>query len=143
HELHRRGIILRRVGAELVGPCPVCGDGGKGIRSNRFAIHLRKQVWLCRRCGAGGDVVGLVKHLDGTGFREAVAILTDGRIDDATRCPSRDSRSADRSGSRESLGGPLGAGADPGGHGDLALSLWEKATPIAGSVAERYLVETR
>jgi hypothetical protein len=46
HEIHRRRISLRRVGLELVGACPVCGDAGKGSRSNRFAVHLRKNVWL-------------------------------------------------------------------------------------------------
>jgi hypothetical protein len=37
-EIHRRRIPLRRVGLELVGACPVCGDGGKGARSDRFAV---------------------------------------------------------------------------------------------------------
>jgi hypothetical protein len=52
-EIHRRGIKLRRVGFELVGACPICGDGGKGSHSNRFAVHLRKNAWLCRRCQRG------------------------------------------------------------------------------------------
>jgi hypothetical protein len=81
-EILRRGIQLRRVGFELVGACPVCGDGGKGSRSNRFAVHLRKNVWLCRRCQRGGGVVDLVMHLDGVGFKEAVAVLAGGK------CPS-------------------------------------------------------
>ena len=41
--IHRRSIKLRRAGLELVGACPVCGDGGKGSRSNRFAVYLRKK----------------------------------------------------------------------------------------------------
>ena len=67
-EIRRRRMSLRRVGLELVGACPVCGDGGKGSRSNRFAVHLRKNVSLCRQCNAGGGVVDLVMHLDGIGF---------------------------------------------------------------------------
>jgi hypothetical protein len=67
------------VGLELVGACPVCGDGGKGSRSNRFAVHLRKNAWLCRRCQRGGGVVDLVMHLDGVGFQEAVAVLAGGK----------------------------------------------------------------
>jgi len=77
-EIYRRRMSLRRVGLELVGACPVCGDGGKGSRSNRFAVHLRKNVWLCRQCNAGGGVVDLVMHLDGIGFKEAVASLAAG-----------------------------------------------------------------
>jgi hypothetical protein len=38
-EINRRGIHLQPVELELVGACPVCGDGGKGSRSNRFAVH--------------------------------------------------------------------------------------------------------
>src|SRR5579885_831051 len=75
-EIHRRGIKLRRQGRELVGPCPVCGDGGKGARSDRFAAHIGKNTWLCRRCERGGDVVELVRHLDGVGFQNAVATLS-------------------------------------------------------------------
>lgn len=69
-EIARRGIQLRRVGAELVGPCPLCGG------TDRFAFHLGRQLWNCRGCGVGGDVIALVRHLDGTDFREAVALLT-------------------------------------------------------------------
>jgi hypothetical protein len=36
-ELGRRGIELRRVRKELVGPCPVCGG------TDRFAVNLAKQ----------------------------------------------------------------------------------------------------
>jgi hypothetical protein len=39
-EIDCRGVHLRRIGLELVGECPVCGDGGKGATSDRFAVHL-------------------------------------------------------------------------------------------------------
>jgi DNA primase len=54
-EIARRGIKLRKSGAELVGPCPVCRDG-----DDRFAINIKKQVWNCRHCKKGGDVIELV-----------------------------------------------------------------------------------
>jgi phage/plasmid primase-like uncharacterized protein len=73
HEIHRRGLRLRRCGHELVGPCPVCGG------RDRFAVHVTKNTFVCRRCPAGGGVIDLVMHLDGVGFAAAVAILTDGR----------------------------------------------------------------
>jgi hypothetical protein len=73
HEIHRRGIRLRRCGHELVGPCPICGG------TNRFAVHLVKNTFVCRRCPAGGGAIDLVMHLDGVPFAEAVAILTDGQ----------------------------------------------------------------
>jgi hypothetical protein len=37
-----RHVRLRRVGSDLVGSCPVCGDGGEGARSDRFTVHLRE-----------------------------------------------------------------------------------------------------
>jgi phage/plasmid primase-like uncharacterized protein len=67
-ELERRGIKLRgRV--ECCGPCPVCGG------TDRFSVNVKKQVWNCRGCGVGGDVIALVQHLDRTGFVTAVQML--------------------------------------------------------------------
>jgi putative DNA primase/helicase len=127
HEIHRRGIRLRRSGRELVGACPVCGDGGKGNRSDRFAVHVVKNTWNCRRCPAGGSVIDLVMHLDGVAFHEAVAILTDGRRHvspppHATAAP------------------PAMPSADAHRR---AMLLWNEAVPIAGTLAERYLRATR
>jgi hypothetical protein len=69
-ELARRGITLRRVGVEHVGPCPKCGG------DDRFAINTEKQKFNCRGCGVGGDVIDLVQHLDDCGFVGACAKLT-------------------------------------------------------------------
>ena len=68
-ELHRRGVKLRRAGGELIGPCPACGG------TDRFAINLKKQIWNCRGCQAGGDVIKLVQHIDGADFATAIETL--------------------------------------------------------------------
>ena len=70
-ELARHNIKLRRSGAELVGPCPVCGEG-----DDRFAVNVKKQAWNCRHCEIGGDVIALVQHLDGVDFLQAIETLT-------------------------------------------------------------------
>jgi putative DNA primase/helicase len=130
-EIYRRGIKLRRVGLELVGACPVCGDGGKGSRSNRFAVHLHKNAWLCRRCQRSGGVVDLVMHLDGVGFKEAVAVLAGGK------CPSPVAQ-------HTAMARPvLDCAADEERKRQRALQWWEDASPIGGTPAERYLVEIR
>lgn len=67
-EAARRGIKLRG-GNERSGPCPACGG------DDRFAINVKKQLWNCRGCQHGGDVIALVRHLDGVGFEDAVATL--------------------------------------------------------------------
>ena len=68
-EIERRGIELKREGAERVGGCPVCG----GV--DRFAIHTEKQIFNCRGCGVGGDVIDLVQHIDGVDFIAACTYL--------------------------------------------------------------------
>jgi hypothetical protein len=69
-ELVRRGIKLRRSGVEHIGACPKCGG------DDRFAINTKKQVFNCRGCGMGGDVIQLVEHLDGVDFNTACTTLT-------------------------------------------------------------------
>jgi phage/plasmid primase-like uncharacterized protein len=68
-EVARRGIKLRRSGAELVGPCAVCG----GV--DRFSVHVKKQVWNCRGCATGGDVIKFTQHIDGCDFATAIETL--------------------------------------------------------------------
>jgi DNA primase len=67
-EIERRGKLVGRV--DRCGPCPQCG--GK----DRFSINVRKQVFLCRSCAARGNVITLVRFLDGCGFHEALERLT-------------------------------------------------------------------
>jgi hypothetical protein len=81
-EIGRRGIRLRGQ-VERVGPCPVCG----GI--DRFGINTRKQLFHCRGCGAGGEVIALTQHLDGCDFREAIERLSGEREVENRRNPSR------------------------------------------------------
>jgi DNA primase len=69
-ELARRGIRLRRQGRELVGPCP--RRGGR----DRFGVNVVKQIWNCRGCQKGGDVLDLVQHVDGCEFLDAVETLS-------------------------------------------------------------------
>lgn len=68
-EVERRGFKLRRVGVERVGACPKCGG------DDRFAINTKKQIFNCRGCGIGGDVIELVEHLDGVDFNTACTAL--------------------------------------------------------------------
>jgi phage/plasmid primase-like uncharacterized protein len=79
HEVIRRGLKLRRSGTELVGPCAVCGG------TDRFGVHIKKQVWNCRGCATGGDVIKLVQHVDGCDFATAIATLAGDTIRPAPR----------------------------------------------------------
>jgi hypothetical protein len=93
-ETERRGIkLIGRV--DRCGPCPQCG--GK----DRFSINVRKQVFLCRGCAARGNVIALVRFLDGCGFLESLEYLTgergpapSRRAPAATDAPRDDDRDA-------------------------------------------------
>jgi Toprim domain-containing protein/CHC2-type zinc finger protein len=79
-EVERRGIkLVGRI--DRCGPCPQCG--GK----DRFSINVRKQVFLCRQCGSKGDVLALVRFLDGCTFLEALESLTGERAPAPSRPP--------------------------------------------------------
>jgi phage/plasmid primase-like uncharacterized protein len=67
-EAARWGIIVR--GRNYAGPCPICGG------RDRFWINTAKQTFGCRKCAIGGDVIALVQHIEGVGFRAAVMSLT-------------------------------------------------------------------
>jgi hypothetical protein len=117
-EVARRGIKL--VGRdERVGPCPACGG------RDRFSINVKKQIWNCRGCAKGGDVVDLVRHLDGVDYRAAIATLGGGDerkpIAPAKPTVHHEKESDDQEKT------------------ERALRLWDEASPIQGTLAETYL----
>jgi putative DNA primase/helicase len=115
-EVARRGIMLRGHGIDRCGACPVCGG------HDRFAINARKQVFICRRCRAFGDVITMVQHLDGCDFAEAVKTLTGDELR-RTVSPAASKKTDDYE--REQ-------------HRKAAW-LWSQRKPIAGTIAEKYL----
>ena len=59
-----------RGGNDKAGPCPRCRDG-----RDRFSVNIRKNVWNCRVCDEGGDVIALCEILEGCDFLTACEIL--------------------------------------------------------------------
>jgi phage/plasmid primase-like uncharacterized protein len=117
-EIARRGIKLIGRGPERSGPCPVCGG------TDRFSINTKKQVFHCRVCQVGGDVIALVRHLDGCDFKTAIGILgVEERpllIPRATPPSVPPDRTGDDNRKR-------------------ALALWRAAVPISCTLAMAYL----
>jgi hypothetical protein len=120
-ELERRGIELRgRI--DLCGPCPVCGG------RDRFSVNVKRQVWNCRGCGLGGDVIALVQRLDGTSFATAVETLAGKRTPAApTVAPTVTAAPKDYEQEQHRR----------------AAWLWQHRKPLAGSIAETYLRKVR
>jgi phage/plasmid primase-like uncharacterized protein len=120
-EVARRGIQLKRAGAEQFGPCPVCGG------RDRFAINVHKQVFNCRVCGAKGDVIELVRHLDGVSFKDAITTL----VGNGPRKPTPQAKSADRD-----------ADKDEQRNLNRAEAIWRETSPL-GPDAVAYFAKRR
>ena len=72
--LASRGLLaaLRCRGKRLVGPCPVHG----GDNPTAFVVNRHDNTWYCfTGCSSGGDVVELVRRLEG-GYRQAAVYLS-------------------------------------------------------------------
>jgi len=130
------GATLKRAGAaEWVGPCPNCGG------EDRFGVNTKQQVFNCRGSG-GGDVIQLVRHATGCGFKEAVELLTGTKLDGHEfRGPSREAVKERREETRDRMISQEEAEAKA--RADKCArsqELWEKhAKPIEGTPAEEYL----
>jgi putative DNA primase/helicase len=108
---------LKRIGGELVGPCPCCGG------RDRFAVHPRKGKWNCRGSVGGNDAIGLVMHVTGCTFLEAVQMLVGQPVRQQVR---RIEYHNDNQ--------------QPADNSDKAAWLWAKRRPISEDTpAARYL----
>jgi CHC2 zinc finger len=121
-EVARRGIQLRGRGPEREGSCRVCGW-------HRPIFDTKKQVWNCRGCQQGGDVIALACHLDRLGFREAVEQLA-GRLAQPPKLSADEPRI-----SKPATPGP----APDNGNREPALRIWRKAIDPRGTLVETYL----
>jgi DNA primase len=63
---------LKKRGDQLFGPCPVHG----GDNPKAFVVSLSKNLWHCfTKCDAGGDIVDLVRRVDGKTYRQTAQYL--------------------------------------------------------------------
>lgn len=141
----RPGHRLKRQAAELIGPCPVCGG------TDRFGISLRKGVFLCRKCPPphnGGDAIALARLVEGVDFPRACEILT-GRPDPRGSAPETEAERAARArrrAEREARAAEARARreVEAANYRErerlLTRKLWDEAQPIAGTLAEAYLL---
>lgn len=84
--LQNRGLSPRKIstshGGEFCSPCPVCGDGGKGLKSDRFHVWPNRETggkavgkYWCRQCDISGDTIAFLQQVDGLTFPQACAEL--------------------------------------------------------------------
>lgn len=127
----RLGIAgLRRTGAELVGPCPVCGG------RDRFGINVQKAMFLCRVCNAKGDGVALVRHVLGVDFKGALSWLCgdDLALVDPKEMEARRDKARAEQRRRDAYSDKMRrrAVAD-------ARAIWDTALPADGTAVRSYL----
>jgi DNA primase len=73
--LNAKGQVapFKKRGDQLFGPCPIHG----GDNPNAFVISTSKNIWHCfTRCNTGGDVIDLVRRLDGKDYRQTADFLS-------------------------------------------------------------------
>jgi putative DNA primase/helicase len=133
-----RGAKLKRVGREHTGPCPACG--GK----DRFSINPSKRIYNCRGAG-GGDVVGMVMHIDGVSFMQACEALTGEAPPNGPAQPlsapelaERDRRRQVNDEAQRKLKAEQEAYQED--TKEAAQRTWDASHSIAGTVAESYLL---
>jgi len=62
---------LRRRGSRLAGPCPIHG----GHNPTSFRVDLDRNIWHCFSACGGGDVVELVRRIEGCNYSQAATVL--------------------------------------------------------------------
>lgn len=121
---------LRRSGAELAGPCPVCGG------RDRFGVNVHRGVFNCRRCDQGGDGIKLVQFVMECDFKAALDWLCGERDLDLDPAVAerrrRDAENKRRRAEDYARRKRQGAIVD-------AKRIWQECRPAEGSDVERYL----
>jgi DNA primase len=137
----RYGLALKAHGRKSTGLCPFHAE-----RTPSFGIDRDRELWHCFGCGAGGDVLELIRRLEGLGGRpadfgdtlavaaELAGFLPDGR-------PTRDPPPARRQMTEADL-----ARRDAEERAESikrALDIWRQCRPATGTPAEVYLGQAR
>lgn len=66
-------------GGEYHSACPGCGDGGKGLDSDRFHVWPAQNngtgSYWCRQCGKNGDNIQFLRDFEGLSYKDACNML--------------------------------------------------------------------
>lgn len=117
----RRHVKLRKTGHEYVGLCPFHDEN-----TPSFRVNDAKGLFHCFGCGASGDVIDFIRHVEGRSFVEAVCELLD--EDGLPEATPQDRGKAERRDRTDRAAAILAAQAE-----------WHEARSIIGTPAEHYL----
>ncbi|MBY6265549.1 hypothetical protein EI613_27045 [Azospirillum sp. 412522] len=135
-EVAAKRLRLVKAGREFKACCPFHDE-----KSPSFFINDRKGFFKCFGCGAYGDVIDLLRRLDGLDFAAAVEALSGERP--ALRRNTALEFERRMMAATEEYTAAAGRGWEPDederARMEHARAIWFNARPIAGTVAETYL----
>jgi hypothetical protein len=135
-EVAARFVRLRRHGKKLTGPCPVCSKDRQSKGDGRFEVD--RHGWVCAACSDGGDVIALVRRIEGCDFKAAVDWLGWVRESDPAEAARREQGRAARDAEREREAHTFRERE----RGKLH-DIWNLALAPAGTAVEAYLTLRR
>jgi hypothetical protein len=119
----RRGVKLRKESHWMKGPCLKCGG------TDRFFVHIKKNVFGCRGCGAKGDAIDFVMWADGVTFSDSIqwTISNSGATPSIAPLPTKDAAELEDQDE------------DKADRTRLIARLWQESTPPKETPVEAYL----
>jgi hypothetical protein len=128
----RFDVRLRRRGAKMVGPCPICSRDKQSQTASRF--EATTDAWVCAVCADGGDVIRLVERAEGLDFKAAIAWLGGARAVDPAHTEKVARQRQEKERQRQ-------ANAEAFRRRERArlYDVWRAATPAASSPVADYL----
>lgn len=138
-EAIKRGAKLRRVGREWSGPCVTCGG------RDRFSINPTRGKWFCRGYAGGADAIGMVQHMAGLSFKEAVESITgepcpsggpSRPLSDAEQAERNRARIRNEEAQRQRQAVERAREQDSK---EYCAMIWNECVPVNATLAEKYL----
>ena len=133
HQVAAKWVKLRKSGQAWVGPCPLCSRDPNKKTATKF--KATEQRWMCAACMDGGDVIELVRKVEGKDFSSAVEWL--GGVQEIDQAEA-DRRKAERD--AKALEAEKAAAEFRERERGTLYEAWTRAKrPIEGTSVERYL----
>lgn len=146
--------VLRRLGAKPQvdnkgGPCPCPSCVSANRVSDRFSINRRKNLFFCRASGEGGGPIGLVMHVQGSAFVDAVEYVTGDAAPNNVQRETDTERAARLAKLEAETRAAEERARDAADKNEVyrdrerarAFALWKRAAPIDGTLTQRYLAQ--
>lgn len=132
NEVAARWVTLRKAGRAWVGPCPMCSTDPAKKKATKFKVTSER--WMCAVCMDGGDVIELVRKVEGRDFAGAVEWLGGAQDIDAEEAARRKAERDAKQAAQEKTNADFRER-----ERGTVYDIWTHASKdLAGSSVERY-----